>query len=106
MLFSLPELRAAAQFTPRPERRWWGGKADGAGMVWTELVRALNDNTLLGSQSSSAPWERGGEGSAPGAMEKGQGSHLAKSSESAQRNSGIFKFTETATLITIKQVII
>lgn len=75
-------------------------------MGWRGLGRTLNDNTLLGPQSSSAPWERGGQGSAPGAMEKGQGSHLAKSSERAQRNSGIFKLTETATLITIKQVII
>lgn len=69
-------------------------------------MRTLNENTLLGTQSSSAPWEGGAQGRAPGAMEKGQGSHLAKSSEGAQRNSGIFKFTETATLITIKQVII
>lgn len=59
--------------------------------------------TLVGSQSSSAPWDRVAQGRAPGEMEKSQGSHLAKSSE---RNSGIFKFTETATLISIKQVII
>lgn len=80
-------LRSCTIHNPPVREKGGEEKSNRAPNVWRELVKMINDNRLFGSWSSSTLWRRGGQWSTPEAMMKGQGSHPAKTSERAQRNS-------------------